>query len=176
MLESLLGSDNAVAQAIVEPPVVLPVDVPLRREPVDLPGEAGGELGGVEAVDRADPALAGKQLLVVGVDVVAEDGDEARPGDDDALLRVPLPPRGGGGGNGGGRPDDGGEGDAPPAGGRGIGGFAEGVEGGDAEGRGMEGLHGGRERERGERMAVAMITMMKEKGGREEEEEGEGDL
>lgn len=150
MLERLLAGDNAVAQAIVEPPVVLPVDVPLRREPADLPGEASGELGGVEAVDRADPALPGEQLLVVGVDVVAEDGDEPSPGDDDPLPGVRLPLRRGHAGGCGG-PDDGwdGDGDAPVGRAAAAGGGAEPVEGGDAEGRGVEGLHGGeRERER----------------------------
>jgi len=51
VLERLLAADDAVPEAVVEPAVVLAVDVSLRREPPDLCGEPGGEAAGVEAVD-----------------------------------------------------------------------------------------------------------------------------
>lgn len=58
-LESLLATDDAVPEAVVEAAVVLSVDVALGGETPDLAGEAGGELGGVEAVDGPDAALPG---------------------------------------------------------------------------------------------------------------------
>jgi hypothetical protein len=58
-LESLLATDDAVSEAVVEAAVVLSVDVALGREAPDLAGEAGGELRGVEAVDGPDAALPG---------------------------------------------------------------------------------------------------------------------
>nr|GMC64257.1 hypothetical protein Iba_chr02dCG3230 [Ipomoea batatas] len=47
----------------------------------------------------ANVALPNSELLVIGVHVIAEDGYEPYPGDDDALLRVLLPLGGGGGEN-----------------------------------------------------------------------------
>lgn len=144
MDEGLLAGDEAVTEAIVETAVVLSVNVALGGEAPDLATEPSGELGGVEAVDRADPALAGEKLVVVGVDVVAEDGDEARAGDDDALLGVLLAL--------GGRHRRGGADEGDLLGGEaGIGdmetragaSLAEWVERGGSESRSLDCLHGG---------------------------------
>lgn len=88
--ESLLPGDNAVPEAIVEPPVVLPIDESLGGEFPDLTAESRRELRGVEAIDRRDSADSGEELLVVSVDVVTKDGDQSHPGDHHALLRVLL--------------------------------------------------------------------------------------
>lgn len=71
-LEGLLAGNNAVTETVVEAAVVLAVDVALGGEATDLAAEAGGELGGVEAIDGGDATLSGEELLVIAVDVVAE--------------------------------------------------------------------------------------------------------
>lgn len=146
MLESLLAGDNAVAEAIVESPVVLAVDVALGVEPVDLASEPGGEFGRVEPVDQADPTLARQQLLVIQIDVVSEHRYQARARYHDPLLRVLLASRGRSRSRG--RND----GDTAPGGGPPMVGPAVSVEWGHrrwAESRGLKGLHGGlRERAR----------------------------
>lgn len=126
ILEGLLAGDNAVAEAIVESPVVFAVDVALGAEPADLAGEPGRELGGVEPVDLSDTTLAGEKLLVVTVDVVAEDGGQTHARYHDPLLRVLLS-LGRGGGDGGGHVGHSLSGVSPFRGG--IGGFAKRVEG-----------------------------------------------
>jgi len=57
VFEGLLACNNAVAETVVEAAVVLPVNVALGGEAADLAAEAGGELGGVEAIDGGDAAL-----------------------------------------------------------------------------------------------------------------------
>lgn len=153
MDESLLASNEAVTKAIVETAIVLAINVALGGEAPDLAAEPGGELGGVEAVYRSDPALAGEELVVVGVDLVAEYRDEAGSGDDNALLGVLLA-LGSGDRGGGGAAEEGdllggggagtGEVRAPPA-------VAEPVERGDSESRSLNCLHCGfRERKKGD--------------------------
>jgi len=95
VFEGLFAGDNAVAEAVVEAAVVLAVDVALGREAADLAAETRGELGGVEAVDGGDAALAGEELLVVTLHVVTEHRREAHSGDHNALLGVLLSLRGG---------------------------------------------------------------------------------
>jgi hypothetical protein len=53
-----------------------------------LGGEAGGEPGGVEAVNGHDAALAGEEPVIESAHVVAEHGDQAHPRDHHALPRV----------------------------------------------------------------------------------------
>ena len=95
VFEGLFAGDNAVAEAVVEAAVVLAVDVALGGEAADLAAEARGKLGGVEAVDGGDAALAGEKLLVVPLHVVPEHRREPHSRDNHALLRVLLPLRGG---------------------------------------------------------------------------------
>lgn len=95
ILDRLLPAHEAVSQAVIQAPIVLPINVAIGREPTDLTAESGGELGRVETIDRLHAALAGEEAVVVDVDVVAEDGDEAHSSDDDSLLRISLPPNGG---------------------------------------------------------------------------------
>lgn len=87
---SLTATDKAIPQVVIKPPVVLLVNVPLRRESSDLPRELRGELGSVEPVDVPDPALPFQQLLVVRIYVVSEHRDEPHPGDDHPLLGIRL--------------------------------------------------------------------------------------
>jgi hypothetical protein len=93
VLERLLAADDAVPEAVVEPAVVLAVDVSLRGEPPDLGREPGGEAAGVEAVDGADPALALQEPVVEGAHVVPEHGHQPHPRDHHPFPRVRLPPR-----------------------------------------------------------------------------------
>ena len=82
VLERLLTGDEAIPEAIVQPPVVLTVNISLRGEIPNLAGEPSRKLGGVEAIDRTNAALSGEQLLVAprvlperlaaGVDVAVE--------------------------------------------------------------------------------------------------------
>lgn len=88
MLEGLLAGNNAVAEAIVKAAVIFAVNVAVGAEATNLATESSRELGGVEAVDEADAGLTGEELVVVGVDVVAEDGNEAHAGDNHALFGV----------------------------------------------------------------------------------------
>ncbi|URE07736.1 hypothetical protein MUK42_27261 [Musa troglodytarum] len=143
-LEGLLAANQAIPQTAVEPPVVLPINVPLRRKPPDLAGEPCGELGRVKPVNQPDPALPLEELVVVRVDVVSEHGDQPHAGDHDPLLRIRLPA---GRRGSGGRGADGGEragGAATERGERFGGGEAETVHGGE-----QEGLHGGGRRSLG---------------------------
>ncbi|RWW54274.1 hypothetical protein BHE74_00039153 [Ensete ventricosum] len=71
-------------------PIVLLVNVPLRRESSDLPSELRGELGSVEPVYVPDPALPVQQLLVVRIHVVAEHRDEPHHGGGHPLLGIRL--------------------------------------------------------------------------------------
>nr|GMD75838.1 hypothetical protein Iba_chr13bCG4550 [Ipomoea batatas] len=130
IFQSFLPGNNAVPKAIVEPPVVLTVNIALGLKPPNLAAESG-------------------------VHVIAEDGYEPHPGDDHALLRVLLPLGGGGGGGNhaqtpGERPDGDSSGEVRRR-------LPERVERRGAEGGGVERLHcggGGRRRdfrcERGE--------------------------
>lgn len=93
VFERLLAADKAVAEAVVEPAVVLAVDVTLRGEPLDLSGESGRELGSIEPVDEADPALSLQQALVVRIHVVTKNGHQPHPRDHHPLLRIRLPLR-----------------------------------------------------------------------------------
>ena len=147
--KSLLPSHNAILQAIIKPPLVLPIDVTLRAKPTDLATESSRELGSIESINQADPTLAGEQFLVVSVDVVPEDGDESHSGDHDAFLRIRFAFGSGDGGWGG---DE----CASPGGLSRIGDlvrltirrFEEWVRWGGTEGGGLKSLHGGfRERE-----------------------------
>ena len=131
-VEGLLAGDNAVSEAVVEPAVVLAVDVALGGEPSDLAAEPGRELGRIKTVDGADAALASQQLLIENIDVVAEHGREAHARNHHALLGVLLALRGGDF-----RGHGGGDGEGDPLGGAafgGIGGFAEWVQRRGAEG------------------------------------------
>lgn len=89
-LKGLLATDEAISQAVIKPPVVLPVNVPFRREFSDLPGKPGREFGGVEPVDKPDSAHPFEERLVVFIHVVPEDGDESHPSDDHPLLGIRL--------------------------------------------------------------------------------------
>jgi hypothetical protein len=80
--------------AVVEMAAELAVDVALGGEATDLGGKAGGEPGGVEAIDGADAALPGEEAGVVRVHVVPEHGYQAHPRDHHPLPRICLPPRG----------------------------------------------------------------------------------
>lgn len=90
ILEPLLASDNAVPDAIVEATVILSIYEALGAEPADLAGEPGGELGGIEPVDGANPTLAIEKLVVIFIDVISEHGDQARARDHDPLLGILL--------------------------------------------------------------------------------------
>lgn len=88
VFESFLSSDNAIAKAVIEPPIVLAVNVTLGVESADLAAEPCRKFRGIEPINRADAALTSEQLLVVGVDVVSKDGDEPHSGDHHPLLRI----------------------------------------------------------------------------------------
>ena len=163
-LERLLATDEAVPEAVIEPAVVLAVDVSLRREPPDLASEPCWELRGVEPVDRPNPTLPFQQLLVVDIDVVPEHRHQPHPRYHHPLPRIRLPPRRRRDGGADGRPPDGSADEAAPGGsggGRKRGGESEAFHGGDANG-----LHGRREGEEKERAGGAGTRLSKL--GREE--------
>lgn len=89
-MECLLPANDAVLNVIIHRPLLLPVDVPLRREVRDVAREPSGEVGDIEAVDEVNAALARKKTAVEDVDVVAEDGDDAHAGDHHSFLGVAL--------------------------------------------------------------------------------------
>lgn len=102
--ERLLPRHQPVLEAVIQPPRVLPVDLAVHAEVLDLASKLGRELGCVEARDEVDAARTGEELVVEHVDIVAENGAQAHPGDDDALLWVGLAGGGGAGGGGAGGP------------------------------------------------------------------------
>lgn len=145
----LLPGNNAVPQAIIQPPVILPIDVPLRLEPPNLAAEARGELGRIESINQSDAALPAQQLLVVGIDIISEYRHQPHARDHHAFLRVRLAL---GRSNGGGGGDLEGEllGREPRIVAGQRGGAVRGeerLERRGAEGGGVEGLHGGAESE-----------------------------
>lgn len=91
MLEGLLASNNAVPKAIIEPPIVLAINVTFGGEPSDLPTEPRGELGGIKSINWTNSAFTGKKLLIECIDVVAEHRGKSHSRYHDPLLWVHLP-------------------------------------------------------------------------------------
>lgn len=93
VLKSLLPSDDTISEAVVEPLIILRVYIAGRGEAPYLSGNAGRELRRVETIDQRDPALAGEELLIVHIHVIAEDGRDPHSRDDHPLLWIHLPHR-----------------------------------------------------------------------------------
>lgn len=90
ILKSFLSSNNAVAKAIVETAIVLPINIALGVKPADLTAEPGWKLGRIKTINEVDPTLAREELVVVSIDVVTENRDKTHAGNHDALLWVLL--------------------------------------------------------------------------------------
>src|SRR5690606_15285828 len=82
--DGLLGGDDGVLRVAVEPARLLPVDVGLGVEPLQLAGEPRREVARVEVRDGAGPALPPHHALPGGGDGEADGRDGAEAGDDDA--------------------------------------------------------------------------------------------
>lgn len=93
VLNSLLPTDDTISEAVVEPLIILGVYIAGRGEAPYLSGNAGRELRRVETVDQLDSALAGEELLIVHIHVIAEDGDDPHSRDDHPFLWIYLPHR-----------------------------------------------------------------------------------